>query len=252
MSVYNHTITPMTHTLCGFFKANATAELHCRLPDSECVDDVTLWMRANRLQLNVAKMEVIWCSSSRHQHQIPVATESAMVIPVRSVRDPDICRLQCLDVVWCCQYRIELFRRPTLYSQHSSVSHQASSLLHSLVVSLVLTTLRQRNSFMSGSTIKPLLLILCDVPWLRAPQRIDCCLTVLAFRCQHGMAPSYLLSELRRVSDVVSRRRLRSSTTALVVSRTKRSTIGDLWVSSSGRTRLEHSFAGCHPVIFAV
>jgi len=45
-------------------------------------------------------------------------------------------------------------------------------------------------------------------------------LTVVAFRCQHGMVPSYLSSELRRASDVVSGRSVRSSTTALVVPRT--------------------------------
>jgi hypothetical protein len=70
--------------------------------------------------------------------------------------------------------------------------------------------------------------LLFDLHWLRAPQRIEYRLAVLAFRCQHGMAPSYLSSELRRACDVVSGRRLRSaSTTALVVPRTNRSTIGD-------------------------
>src|SRR5208282_3318785 len=49
-------------------------------------------------------------------------------------------------------------------------------------------------------------------------------LAVLAFRCQLGLAPSYLSTELQRVADVDSRRRLWSaSTTALVV----HSTIGD-------------------------
>ena len=32
-----------------------------------------LWMRSNRLQLNTAKMEVLWCATSRRQHQIPRA-----------------------------------------------------------------------------------------------------------------------------------------------------------------------------------
>jgi len=44
------------------------------------------------------------------------------------------------------------------------------------------------------------------------------CLAVLAFRCQHSLAPSYLSDELRRASDVDSRRRqfwsFRSQSTA--------------------------------------
>jgi len=38
---------------------------------SACVDDVASLMRSNRLQLNTAKTEVLWCATSRRQHQIP-------------------------------------------------------------------------------------------------------------------------------------------------------------------------------------
>jgi len=38
---------------------------------SVCVDEVSLWMASNRLLLNPAKTEVLWCSSARRQHQIP-------------------------------------------------------------------------------------------------------------------------------------------------------------------------------------
>ena len=47
-------------------------------------------MAANWLQLNHAKTEVLWCSSSRRQHQIPadpVRIGNTDVLPVRSVRD---------------------------------------------------------------------------------------------------------------------------------------------------------------------
>jgi len=37
---------------------------------SACIDEVSAWMASNRLQLNQAKTEIIWCSSSRRQ-QIP-------------------------------------------------------------------------------------------------------------------------------------------------------------------------------------
>jgi len=38
---------------------------------SDCLDAVSSWMAANRLQLNHDKTEALWCSSKRRQHQIP-------------------------------------------------------------------------------------------------------------------------------------------------------------------------------------
>ena len=55
-------------------------------------DDMSSWMRANRLQLNPSETEVMWCwcSSQRRQHQIPnrpVHIGSTAILPVSSVRD---------------------------------------------------------------------------------------------------------------------------------------------------------------------
>ena len=70
--------------------------------------------------------------------------------------------------------------------------------------------------------------LLRDLHWQRAPERIAYRLAVLAFRCQHGLAPLYLSTELQLVAYVDSRQRLRSaSTMALVVPRTQHSTIDD-------------------------
>ena len=47
-------------------------------------------MKANRLQLNPAKTEVLWCASTRRQHLIPeesVRVGDASVSPVTAVRD---------------------------------------------------------------------------------------------------------------------------------------------------------------------
>ena len=49
-----------------------------------------VWMRSNRLQLNAAKTEVLWCESGRRQGQLPDApftVGSDAVKPVRCVRD---------------------------------------------------------------------------------------------------------------------------------------------------------------------
>ena len=40
---------------------------------SACIDEVSSWMRSNWLQVNPLKTEVLWCSSSRRQHQIPTS-----------------------------------------------------------------------------------------------------------------------------------------------------------------------------------
>ena len=56
---------------------------------SVCVG-VSCWMAANGLQLNHANSEVLWCSSTRRQHQIPgraVRIRSTAVRPVSTVRD---------------------------------------------------------------------------------------------------------------------------------------------------------------------
>ena len=52
--------------------------------------EVLSWMRANRLQANPSKTEVLWCSSGRRQHQIPatsVRIGAVDVLPVSSVRN---------------------------------------------------------------------------------------------------------------------------------------------------------------------
>jgi hypothetical protein len=39
---------------------------------SECVDDISSWMRSNRLQLNLDKTEFMWCTTGRRQHRLPI------------------------------------------------------------------------------------------------------------------------------------------------------------------------------------
>jgi hypothetical protein len=57
---------------------------------SICIDEVSLWMKANRRQPKQSKTEVIWFSSARRQHQIPsdpVRIGNTHVLPVSTVRD---------------------------------------------------------------------------------------------------------------------------------------------------------------------
>ena len=63
---------------------------------------------------------------------------------------------------------------------------------------------------------------------LRVPERTEFKLSVLVFRRLHGTAPPYLASELRRMANVDTRKRLRSSSTsALVKPSSCRTMIGD-------------------------
>jgi hypothetical protein len=53
----------------GSAKPSVVPQLQSQLLD--CIDDVAGCMRCNRLQLNTAKTKIMWCSTSRRQHQLP-------------------------------------------------------------------------------------------------------------------------------------------------------------------------------------
>ena len=70
--------------------------------------------------------------------------------------------------------------------------------------------------------------LLCDLHWLRVPERIQFRLCVVAFRCLNESAPPYLAESVRRSADVEGRRHLRLSTImTLVVPSVQRLTLGD-------------------------
>jgi len=196
---------------------------------------------------------MLWCLSARRQHQIPSVPLSVGpndVIPVSTVRDLGIyfdsdisIRTRVAKTVPSCFATLRQIR-----SIKRSVSR---NVLLSLVVSMVLTRLDYGSGTLAGLPrnlmdrlqsvinaaarlvfsarkyvrITPLLR---EHHWLSYPERIGYFLAVLAFRCQHSLAPSYLSDEIHRASDVDSRHRLRSASTAtLIVPRLKHSTIGD-------------------------
>jgi len=49
--------------------------------------------------------------------------------------------------------------------------------------------------------------LLKELHWLRVPEYITFQLAVLAYRCQHNMAPRYLTIQLHQASGVYHRRR---------------------------------------------
>jgi len=57
---------------------------------SSCVDETSDWMKSNRLQSNPDKAEVLWCTTSRREHQLsitPLLIDGAAVDRAKSVRD---------------------------------------------------------------------------------------------------------------------------------------------------------------------
>ena len=82
---------PMQTTLksiLGVCRPSETDALQSRI--SHCLDAVSSWTAANRLQLNSDKTEGLWCSSARRQYQIPtrpVRGGCTSVQPVTVVRN---------------------------------------------------------------------------------------------------------------------------------------------------------------------
>ena len=69
---------------------------------------------------------------------------------------------------------------------------------------------------------------LASFNWLKVPERIQFKLATIVYRSLNGTAPRYLAADLRRLSDMPSRRRLRSSLTdQLDVRQSQCSTVGD-------------------------
>lgn len=75
----------------GTGRPSAVADLQNRA--AACIDDMALWMMANRLQRIADKTEVLWCASARRQHQIPLSglrVSADVVLPSTSVPDVGI------------------------------------------------------------------------------------------------------------------------------------------------------------------
>ena len=72
----------------GFCAPDEVSALQQRI--STCVAQTSEWMKANRLQLNAATSEQLWCTSPRQQDRlsnIPLHVGCDIVQPVRCVRN---------------------------------------------------------------------------------------------------------------------------------------------------------------------
>jgi len=228
--------------------------------ESLCFNDVSAWTASNRLQINPAKTEVLWCASTRRQHQLPtrpVRVGSASVLPVSTVRDLGVhldsdvtLTTHITATVRSCFSALRQIR-----SVRRSLTRDALvTLLRALVISKldyccsVLagvngTQLRRLQSVLNAAArlvfsarrsdhVTPLL---CEHHWLRVAERIQFQLCTLVYRCLHGTGPAYLADSLHLAADVDSHRRLRSADgLTLLVPATRRSTLGDCAFTVAG------------------
>jgi len=218
---------------------------------AECALEVAGWMRSNRLQLNSAKTEVLWCTTNRRRHQLPasaLSVDGVMVDPVTSVRDLGI--FIDADLVMRTHVQRTVSRCFAVLRQLRQIRHLVPpATLQTLVVTLVLSRLDYGNGVLIGLPAYLLRRLqsvlnasarlifhlrrsdhitsaLVSLHWLRAPERIQFKIALLTYKVLHGTAPRYL-GPLVRVADLPGRRGLRSAdTNRLVVPSYNLSTIG--------------------------
>jgi Reverse transcriptase (RNA-dependent DNA polymerase) len=205
----------------GFCAPSETQALQNR--HSACVDRVAEWMRSNRLQFNSLKTEVLWAATSRRLHQLPqsplrvdtdLVTSTAVVRNLGLSIDADVSiRTHVMRTVSSC---FAVMRQ--LRSIRRSVS---TTVLQSQISSLVLCRLGYEIAALAGipgrltrrfqsvmnaaarmiystSRYEHISLLLSQLHWLKARERIDLKLAVIVFKYLNGTAPAYVADDLSR------------------------------------------------------
>jgi len=126
------------------------ADFQVRL--SACVDDIAVWMLANRLQLNIGKTELLWCATSRHRQQLPTSAlriRSDLVSPSASVSDLGI--YFDADLSMRCHVQKTVANYFAVLRQLRSIRRSVpTSVYQMLVVALVLSRLDYGNAVLVG------------------------------------------------------------------------------------------------------
>ena len=189
---------------------------HLTLTDSQRIS-LNNVMASNRLLLNPAKTEVLWCSSSRRRHQIPsrpLRVGNTSVPPVAAVRDLGV--YIDADVTMTAHVNATVRACFAALRQIRSVRRSLSrDALLTLIQALVVSKLDYCNSVLAGlpDTLLQRLQsvlnaaarlvfsarraehttpLLRELHWLKVPERIQFRLCVLVYRCPQG--PSAVIS----------------------------------------------------------
>ncbi|KAM9455123.1 putative RNA-directed DNA polymerase from transposon X-element isoform 2-T3 [Clarias gariepinus] len=204
---------------------------------SACLADISSWMAAHQLKLNLSKTELLFIPyDSSPCQDLVISLDNNQITPLTTARNlgvtvdnhlsfsPHIANLTC-----SCRFLLYNIRRirPFLSSQATQV----------LVQSLVISRLDYCNSLLAGlplSTIRPLQLIqnaaarlvfnlpklshttplLRSLHWLSVAARIKFKTLMLAYKAKNGPAPTYLSA---LITPRTAPRSLRSSSTARLI-----------------------------------
>ena len=172
---------------------------------TECADDIATWMKSNRLQLNPDKTEVLWCATSRRQHQLPstgMLIDGVHITPVKSVRDLGIyidadlsMRMHFKKTVSCCFAALRQLRQIRRYVPTSTFQKLVVALVHSrldysVLVGIPAHLMRRLQSVPNAAARLIFDLkrsdritdALISLHWLRVPERIQYKIAVLSYK----------------------------------------------------------------------
>ena len=115
---------------------------------SVCIDEVAMWMRCNRLQLNTAKTEVLWCASTSTSDSVGSGKDRHGLSQARQLRPGpwNLRRLRHIHQDPHLQDRLELLCYTSPAPQYSSFRHEASLGVAHRVTSPDAFGLRQRDA----------------------------------------------------------------------------------------------------------
>jgi len=189
---------------------------------AECADDTATWMKSNRLQLNPDKTEVLWCATSRRQHQLPstrMLIDGLHITPVKSVRDLGIyidadlsMRMHVQKTVSCCFAALRQLRQIRQSVSTSTVQKLVVALVHSqldygngVLMGIPAHLMRRLQSVLNAAAqliFNPkrsdhITDALVSLHWLRVPERIQYKIAVLSFKVLHDTATVVSASTLR-------------------------------------------------------
>ena len=139
--IEQHGLTPHLYAddtqIYGSCRPSDIGALASRLVN--CVSDVASWMCSNRLQLNIDKTDLLWCTTPRRQHQLPTEALSlggCNILPSHTVRnlgvlfDADLSLRSHIDAGFAALRQLRSIRR-----------YVTAPVLQTLVTSLMLTRL---------------------------------------------------------------------------------------------------------------
>ena len=226
----------------------------------DCIDDVNGWMASNRLKLNPAKTEFIWCSTPRMTHHVdymtPFVVDGATIASAKSVKllgvyiDSELSMTRHVSsTVSSCFFQLRRLKAV----RRSLPLEAAKTVISSFVTSRVdycnglLAGITQRQAdrlqsilnasarLLFGGTkrdhITPL--IRDKLHWLRFNQRVTFKLCVLVYKSLHGYAPNYLSNLVVPLSNSASSMRLRSAGSLNVMRPRTRLKFGDRGFSAA-------------------